>query len=30
MAHLSDIEIAQSKDLQHIKYIAEKLKCKRR
>ena len=26
MAHLSDIEIAQAKDLQHIKYIANKLK----
>ena len=28
MAHLTDIEIAQSKDLQHIKYIAEKLNVK--
>ncbi len=26
MAHLSDIEIAQAKDLQHIKFIANKLK----
>ncbi|CAM1348202.1 formate--tetrahydrofolate ligase [Tenacibaculum insulae] len=26
MAHLTDIEIAQAKDLQHIKYIANKLK----
>ncbi|WP_237276458.1 formate--tetrahydrofolate ligase [Tenacibaculum ovolyticum] len=28
MAHLTDIEIAQSKDLQHIKYVAEKLNVK--
>lgn len=28
MAYLTDIEIAQSKDLQHIKYISEKLNVK--
>ncbi|WP_233898197.1 formate--tetrahydrofolate ligase [Tenacibaculum piscium] len=28
MAHLSDIEIAQAKELQHIKYIATKLNVK--
>ncbi|CAM1333970.1 formate--tetrahydrofolate ligase [Tenacibaculum aestuariivivum] len=28
MAHLSDIEIAQAKDLQHIKHIAKKLNIK--
>ena len=28
MAHLTDIEIAQAKDLQHIKYIANKLNVK--
>ena len=28
MAHLTDIEIAQAKDLQHIKHIATKLNIK--
>ena len=28
MAHLTDIEIAQAKDLQHIKYVANKLNVK--